>query len=140
MQLNEGRNRVVRRMFQALGLPLRQLHREAIGPLSCAKLGLVSGQIAAVPSDQLLCLLAACQKDQKGQDAAGGWSPDHGRAVYNALRCGSLLCNVRRGGKFLFVSPQFCVIATPPSGSPCLKLCLEKTRDTILAWVMLLHV
>eukprot|EP00435_Cladocopium_sp_Y103_P010888 s1981_g2.t2 len=106
VQLNEGRNRVVRRMFQALGLPLRQLHREAIGPLSCAKLGLVSpGQIAAVPSDQLLCLLAACQKDQKGQDAGGAWS-DHGRAVYNALRCGSLLCNVRRGIQVVKVDQQ----------------------------------
>lgn len=52
VQLAEGRNRVVRRMFHALGLPLRQLHREAIGPLSCAKLALAPGEVTSVPASE----------------------------------------------------------------------------------------
>ena len=43
---------MVRRMFHALGLPLRQLHREAIGPLSCAKLALAPGEVTSVPASQ----------------------------------------------------------------------------------------
>ena len=55
VELAEGRNRVVRRMFHALGLPLRKLHREAIGPLSCKSLGLKGpGGMTPVPAREAL--------------------------------------------------------------------------------------
>lgn len=37
--MSEGRFRLVRRLFDACGLPLRALHREAVGSLSCRLLG-----------------------------------------------------------------------------------------------------
>lgn len=47
----------------------------------------------------MLSLLAACQNGGGAEDSADSACSldERGRAVYNALRCGSLLCNWRRG-------------------------------------------
>ncbi|OLP84553.1 Ribosomal large subunit pseudouridine synthase B [Symbiodinium microadriaticum] len=102
VEIDEGRNRVVRRMFHAVGLPLRSLHREAIGQLSCRQLGLRrAGSARQVPPGQVLELLAS-------SSASSGERHVHGRAIYNALRCGSLLCNLRRGGARGLQDPSPC--------------------------------
>ncbi|CAJ1435134.1 unnamed protein product, partial [Effrenium voratum] len=86
VQVSEGRFRLVRRLFDACGLPLRALHREAVGSLSCRLLGAFAPRrVVSVEPPEVLDLLAA------------GRGPEVGQAVYNALRCGSLLCNLRRG-------------------------------------------
>ena len=59
---------------------------------------------------QVLSLLAACQN---GEDA-GAPRDKAGRGVYNALRCGSLLCNLRRGDQYGFCCR--CCEHSPSSG------------------------
>eukprot|EP00913_Durusdinium_trenchii_P004043 g3745.t1 len=49
-----------------------------------------------VPAREVLAMLAGCNRCQNTTKASGATSVT-GQAVYNALRCGSLLCNFRRG-------------------------------------------
>lgn len=101
IRISEGRKHVVRRMLAVVGLPVRRLHRETIGCLSLESLGLREpGSASLVDAGHVLELLATC--------GARGLNPtpqavlldihSRGRAIYNALRCGQLLCNLRRGG------------------------------------------
>ena len=52
--LHEGRNRIVRRVFEELGLPVRSLTRIAIGPVELGELK--SGQIRRISSGELKAL------------------------------------------------------------------------------------
>jgi 23S rRNA pseudouridine2605 synthase len=57
LEIHEGRNRQVRRMFQAVGRPLKELRRVAIGPLELG--GLPSGRWRELRSGELRALRAA---------------------------------------------------------------------------------
>jgi len=112
IRLKEGRRHVVKRMLQAVGLPLQKLHRETVGNVSCCSLGLRGpGDAKYVPADVLLELIGRCgvvttavrlaghgkDRSHEAEEAPPeGWAC-RGRAVYNALRCGLLLCNLRQG-------------------------------------------
>ena len=56
LALHEGRNRQVRRMFLALGRPVRELRRVAIGPLELGDLA--SGRWRMLTSGELRALRA----------------------------------------------------------------------------------
>ncbi|PFG16519.1 ribosomal large subunit pseudouridine synthase B [Propionicimonas paludicola] len=55
VELHSGRNRIVRRMFDAVGHPVRQLSRVAIGPVRLGELR--SGQVRELTRDELGALL-----------------------------------------------------------------------------------
>lgn len=55
--LHEGRNRIVRRVFESLGIPIRGLTRIAIGPLALRDLK--SGQLRRISSGELKALRQA---------------------------------------------------------------------------------
>ncbi len=57
LELHEGRNRQVRRMFLALGRPVKELRRVAIGPLELG--ALASGRWRALTAAELRALRAA---------------------------------------------------------------------------------
>jgi 23S rRNA pseudouridine2457 synthase len=57
LKLREGRNRQVRRMTAAVGLPTLRLVRAAIGPLSVA--GLAPGESRAASAEEIALLFAA---------------------------------------------------------------------------------
>ena len=57
LRLREGRNRQVRRMTAAVGLPTLRLVRAAVGPLSVA--GLAPGELRAASAQELEALRAA---------------------------------------------------------------------------------
>jgi len=106
LRIAEGRKHVVRRMLAALELQVRELHREEFGGLSCTSLGLMGpGSYATVDAGKVLELLGVCGLGPAAPDLAGASSPceeallrRRGRAVYNALRCGRLMCRLRQGG------------------------------------------
>jgi len=105
IRISEGRKHVVRRMLAAVGLPVRRLHRETIGCLSLESLGLREpGSASLVDAGHVLELLAACgtrglrlTPQAMTSEAVLLDAQNRGRAIYNALRCGHLLCNLRRG-------------------------------------------
>ncbi|MFT3831721.1 MAG: pseudouridine synthase [Micropruina sp.] len=53
--LHEGRNRIVRRMFEAVGHPVRRLSRTAVGPVRLGQLKV--GELRELTSDELGALL-----------------------------------------------------------------------------------
>lgn len=53
--LHEGRNRIVRRMFDAVGHPVRRLTRTAVGPVKLGRLKV--GELRELTSDELGALL-----------------------------------------------------------------------------------
>jgi len=55
VELHSGRNRIVRRMFDAVGHPVRQLSRVAIGPIRLGELR--SGQVRELTGEELGALL-----------------------------------------------------------------------------------
>jgi 23S rRNA pseudouridine2605 synthase len=55
--IHEGRNRIVRRLLDHVGHPVRQLTRTAIGPVTLGRLGV--GEIRDLTSDELGALLDA---------------------------------------------------------------------------------
>jgi 23S rRNA pseudouridine2605 synthase len=55
LTLHEGRNRIVRRMFDAVGHPVRRLTRTSVGPVRLA--GLRSGQLRELERTELGPLL-----------------------------------------------------------------------------------
>jgi 23S rRNA pseudouridine2605 synthase len=55
--IHEGRNRIVRRLLDAVGHPVRQLTRTAIGPVRLGSLGV--GQLRELTRDELGALLDA---------------------------------------------------------------------------------
>jgi len=55
VELHSGRNRIVRRMFDAVGHPVRQLSRVAIGPVRLGELR--SGQVRELTGEELGALL-----------------------------------------------------------------------------------
>jgi 23S rRNA pseudouridine2605 synthase len=57
--IHEGRNRIVRRLLDHVGHPVRQLTRTAIGPVVLGQLG--SGEIRELANDELGALLDAAQ-------------------------------------------------------------------------------
>jgi 23S rRNA pseudouridine2605 synthase len=57
--IHEGRNRIVRRLLEAVGHPVRRLTRTAIGPVRLA--GLRSGQMRELTRDELGTLLDAAR-------------------------------------------------------------------------------
>jgi 23S rRNA pseudouridine2457 synthase len=65
LTLSEGRNRQVRRMTAAVGLPTLRLVREAIGPWSVAGLG--PGQWRAVPPEEADAVLSAARLSPRGR-------------------------------------------------------------------------
>lgn len=106
IRISEGRRHVVRRMLAAVGLPVRRLHREAIGCASLESLGLREpGSVALVEAGQVVELLAACgtgglqpPPQATTSEAVLADAQSRGRAIYNAIRCGHLVCNLRRSG------------------------------------------
>ena len=61
LRLSLGRNRVVRRMLAAVGLPVYELRRVRFGPLGLEELGLHEpGMIRELSPDQVHCLRSAC--------------------------------------------------------------------------------
>jgi len=109
LMIAEGRYHVVKRILAAVGLHVLTLHREAIGGLSCAALGLHDpGSFAPVSANEVLELIGECGLLPRGPAVASALSSGsasvsdthvamrwRGRAVYNALRCGLLLCHLR---------------------------------------------
>jgi 23S rRNA pseudouridine2457 synthase len=65
LTLSEGRNRQVRRMTAAVGLPTLRLIREAIGPWNVAGLG--PGQWRAVPPQEADAVLSAARLSPRGR-------------------------------------------------------------------------
>ena len=57
--IHEGRNRIVRRLLDEVGHPVRQLTRTAIGPVRLR--GLKPASCASSPSDELGTLLDAAK-------------------------------------------------------------------------------
>jgi 23S rRNA pseudouridine2605 synthase len=57
--IHEGRNRIVRRLLEQVGHPVRQLTRTAIGPVHLT--GLRSGELRELTSDELGVLLDAAR-------------------------------------------------------------------------------
>jgi 23S rRNA pseudouridine2605 synthase len=57
--IHEGRNRIVRRLLEQVGHPVRQLTRTAIGPVTLA--GLRSGELRELTRDELGVLLDAAR-------------------------------------------------------------------------------
>lgn len=53
--LHEGRNRIVRRMFDAVGHPVRRLTRTAVGPVKLGRLKV--GELRELTSEELGALL-----------------------------------------------------------------------------------
>lgn len=91
--IQEGRYHIVKRMMHAVRLEVCGLHREAVGPMSCANLGLQrEGDACLVPSAKALELIAHCGRIQPGLHFSV-----LARAIYHALWCGRLLCQLRRG-------------------------------------------
>jgi 23S rRNA pseudouridine2457 synthase len=74
LRLREGRNRQVRRMTAAVGLPTLRLVRIAIGPLSLSGLG--PGELREASSAELAALLAAL----RGASGRSGRSASRPRA------------------------------------------------------------
>jgi pseudouridine synthase len=65
LKLHEGRNRQVRRMFQALGLQVVRLHRSSFGPIRLGQLD--SGGFRRLSSEEEQALQrAGTQPDQEG--------------------------------------------------------------------------
>lgn len=65
LTLSEGRNRQVRRMTAAVGLPTLRLVREAVGPWSIA--GLAPGEWKAVPAPEAEAVLSAARVNPRGR-------------------------------------------------------------------------
>ncbi len=63
--IHEGRNRIVRRLLDAVGHPVRQLTRTAIGPVALTGLGL--GKMRALTNDELGALLDLAVKPEPDQ-------------------------------------------------------------------------
>ncbi len=59
MVIHEGRNRIVRRLLDELGFPVRRLTRTAIGPVQLT--GLASGELRDLTLDELGTLLDSAQ-------------------------------------------------------------------------------
>ena len=59
LTIHEGRNRIVRRLLETVGHPVRRLTRTAIGPVRLQ--GLRSGELRALTSDELGTLLDAAR-------------------------------------------------------------------------------
>lgn len=59
LRIHEGRNRIVRRLLEQVGHPVRQLTRTAIGPVQLT--GLRSGELRELTLDELGVLLDAAQ-------------------------------------------------------------------------------
>jgi 23S rRNA pseudouridine2605 synthase len=57
LKIHEGRNRIVRRLLEQVGHPVRQLTRTAIGPVLLV--GLRSGELRELTPDELGVLLDA---------------------------------------------------------------------------------
>jgi 23S rRNA pseudouridine2605 synthase len=57
--IHEGRNRIVRRLLEHVGHPVRQLTRTAIGPVTLGRLGV--GEMRELTNDELGALLDAAQ-------------------------------------------------------------------------------
>jgi 23S rRNA pseudouridine2605 synthase len=57
--IHEGRNRIVRRLLDHVGHPVRQLTRTAIGPITLGRLGV--GEIRELSNDELGALLDAAR-------------------------------------------------------------------------------
>jgi 23S rRNA pseudouridine2605 synthase len=55
--IHEGRNRIVRRLLDEVGHPVRQLSRTAIGPVALGQLGV--GEMRELTNDELGALLDA---------------------------------------------------------------------------------
>jgi 23S rRNA pseudouridine2605 synthase len=53
--LHEGRNRIVRRMFEAVGHPVNRLTRTAIGPVRLGRLKV--GELRELTRDELGALM-----------------------------------------------------------------------------------
>ena len=66
LTLSEGRNRQVRRMTAAVGLPTLRLIRAAIGPWTVA--GLSPGEWRAVPTPEAEAVLSAARLSPRGHD------------------------------------------------------------------------
>lgn len=91
--IHEGRKRQVRRMFEALGLPVEELHRRRYGPLSDK--GLAVGEYRELSADEVDALRRAGEDADRatadevegdpvplaGTDAAGGPSGAAGDGV-----------------------------------------------------------
>jgi 23S rRNA pseudouridine2605 synthase len=57
LTIHEGRNRIVRRLLEEVGHPVRKLTRTAIGPVLLR--GLRSGELRALTNDELGTFLDA---------------------------------------------------------------------------------
>ena len=73
LKLREGRNRQVRRMTAAVGLPTLRLVRAAIGPLSVA--GLAPGAARALSEAELAALWSALAQPSGGRSARSASRP-----------------------------------------------------------------
>ncbi|MFC1581903.1 pseudouridine synthase [Planctomycetota bacterium] len=59
----EGRKRIVRRLFDAIGLPVRRLVRTGIGEFTDDRLG--SGESRVLKPDEIKCILDASRAEEK---------------------------------------------------------------------------
>lgn len=73
LKLREGRNRQVRRMTAAVGLPTLRLVRAAIGPLSVA--GLAPGEARAASAAERAALAAALARPSGPSSGRSAWRP-----------------------------------------------------------------
>jgi len=78
VELHEGRNREVRRLFEALGLTVSRLMRVRFGPLGLPP-RLTRGHYAELPSAEVGELLAAVGLGQESPQPDRQARPEHGR-------------------------------------------------------------
>jgi len=80
--LHEGKNREIRRLFAALGLPVTRLHREKVGPVSDR--GLPPGAYRGLTLREVRDLLSASAKLRRDLAEAGGEGGDATRSGSSA--------------------------------------------------------
>ncbi len=70
VQIHEGRKRIVRRMFQALGMPVMALSRESIGPLTLG--GLSEGRYRRLSPEEVAALYECAGTTRRARSREAG--------------------------------------------------------------------
>lgn len=116
LEISEGRNRQVRRMFQAVGRPVKELRRLAIGPLELGELP--SGRWRELGAGELRRLCSALEspparsaaRPRPGPGRGGRADPGRSRAIERAQNGPG---RAKKRARSAFARPRI-----PPGGKP----------------------